>query len=70
MSQQIELPVLFSDGVRPDELELLQRKLVELVLHLPDGGLLQLGDGLLCGRLFLTGLPEVGFLSCDDKRSL
>ena len=57
LSQQVELAILFSDCVCPDELELLQSKLVELVLHLPDGRLLQLGDGLLCGRLLLAGLP-------------
>lgn len=68
MSQQVELPVLLSDGVRPDELKLLKCKLIELVLHLPDGRLLQLGDGLFSGRLFLTGLPQVRFLSCDSRR--
>lgn len=68
LSQQVELPVLFSDSVRPDELKLLECKLVEVVLHLPDGRLLQLGDGLFCGRLFLTGLPQVRFLSCDSSR--
>lgn len=68
LRQQVELAVLFSDSVRPDELELLQCKLVELILHLPDGWLLQLGNGLFCGWLFLTGLPQVGFLPCNGKR--
>lgn len=44
LGQQVELAILFSDSVRPDELELLQGEFIELVLHLPDGGLLQLGD--------------------------
>lgn len=64
LSQQVEFPVLLPDGVSPDKLELLQGKLVELVLHLPDGGLLQLGAGFLGGRLLLTCLPKVGFLPC------
>lgn len=68
LCQQVELPILFSDCMCPDKLELLQCKLIELVLHLPDGRLLQLGDRLLCGRLFLTGLPQVGFLPCDENR--
>ncbi len=68
LCQQVQFPVLFSDSVCPDKLELLQRKLIELVLHLPDGRLLQLGDRLLCGRLLLAGLPQVGFLPCDEKR--
>lgn len=37
LCQQVELPILFSDSMCPDKLELLQCKLVELVLHLPDG---------------------------------
>ena len=37
LGKQIEFPVFLSDGVRSDKLELLQGKLVELVLHLPDG---------------------------------
>lgn len=69
LCQQVELAVLFSDSMRPDKLELLQCKLVELVLHLPDGRLLQLGDGLLRGRLLLAGLPQVGFLPCEERRT-
>lgn len=42
-----------------DELELLERKLVKLILQLPDGRLLQPSDGLLSGRLLLTGFPQV-----------
>lgn len=68
MRQQVELPVLFSDSMRPDELELLQCKLVKLILHLPDGRLLQLDDGLLGWWFLLTGLPQVGLLPCDNRR--
>ena len=68
LCQQVKLPILFSDSMCPDKLELLQCKLIELVLHLPDGRLLQFGDRLFCGRLFLTGLPQVGFLPCDERR--
>lgn len=68
LCQQVKLPVLFSDSMCPDKLELLQCKLIELVLHLPDGRLLQFGDRLFCGRLFLTCLPQVGFLPCDERR--
>lgn len=65
LGQQVQLPVLLSDSVGSDELELLQSKLIEVVLHLPDAGLLQLGDGLLGGRLLLAGLPQVGLLTCN-----
>lgn len=68
LRQQVELPILFSNSMCPDELELLQCKLIELVLHLPDGRLLQLGDRLLCGRLFLAGLSQMGFLPCDERK--
>lgn len=68
MCQQVEFSVLFPDSVCPDELELLQCKLIELVFHLPDGRLLQLGNGLLSGGLLLAGLPQVGFLPCDNRR--
>lgn len=37
LSQDVEFPILFSDSMGPDELELLQCKLIKLVLHLPDG---------------------------------
>lgn len=67
LCQQVELAVLFSDSMRPDKLELLQCKLVEFVLHLPDGRLLQPGDRLLRGRLLLAGLSQVGFLPCDER---
>lgn len=63
LRQQVQLAVLLPDGVRPDKLELFQCKLIELVLHFPDGRLLQLGNRLPRGRLLLTGLPQVRFLS-------
>lgn len=66
LRQHVEFPVFLSDGVRSDELELFQRKLVKLVLHLPNGRLLQLGNRLLGGRLLFAGLPQVGLLSCDE----
>lgn len=69
LSQQVEFSILFSDSMCPDKLELLQCKLIELVLHLPNGGLLQLGDRLLRGWLLLAGLSQVGFLPCDEGRS-
>lgn len=71
LGQDVEVSVLLPDGVGSDELELLQRKLIELVLHLPDVGLLQLRDGLLGGQFLLCGFPQVGFLSYlqwKDKR--
>ena len=67
LGQQVQLAVLLAYGVSADELELLQGELVELVLHLPDGRLLQLGGGLLGGRLLLRGLPQVGLLACGDR---
>lgn len=36
LGQQIEFPILLSDSVCSDKLELLQGKFIELVLHLPD----------------------------------
>lgn len=59
----MEFAVLLPDGVCSHELELLQGKLIKLVLHLPDVGLLQFGGGLLGGGFLLRGLPQVGFLS-------
>lgn len=67
LCQQIEFSVLFPDSMRSDELELLQSKLIELVLHLPKGRLLQLGDRLLCGWLLFARLPQVGFLPYDER---
>lgn len=63
LRQQVELPVLLPDSMRSDELELLQSKLIEVVFHFPDGRLLQLGDGLLGGRLLLARPPQVRFLA-------
>lgn len=57
LRQNNELPVLLSDTMSTDELELLERELVELVLHLPHVRLLQLGDGFFHRRLLLTCLP-------------
>ena len=68
LRQQVELAVLLADGVGADELELLQGELVEVVLHLPDGRLLQLGGGLPGRRLLLRGPPQVGLLTCSRKR--
>lgn len=42
LSQQVKLSVFFPDAVSAYKLKLFQRKLVELVLHLPYVGLLQL----------------------------
>lgn len=53
------LSVLFSDGVGAHKLKLLLGKLVKLVLHFPDDGLLQLGRRLLGGGLFFAGLSQV-----------
>lgn len=70
LRQHEELAVLLSDGVRPHKLELLQRKLVELVLHLPDFGLLEFTDGLPGGELLLGGLAQVRLLAWEDNRAL
>lgn len=64
----MEFAVLLPDRVCSHKLELLQGKLIKLVLHLPDVGLLQLGRGLLGGGLFLRGLSKVGLLPyCAEK---
>lgn len=67
LRQHKELSVLLSDTVSADELELLESKLVELILHLPHIRLLQLGDGLFSRRLLLARLPQVGLLTCKTK---
>lgn len=63
LRQEIQLAILFPHAVSTDELELLEHKLVKLVLQLPDGRLLQPSDGLLSGWLLLAGFPQVGFFS-------
>lgn len=68
LGQDVELAILLPDGVRSHKLELLQGKLIKLVLHLPDVGLLQLGRGLLGGGLFLRRLPQVGLLPCRAEK--
>lgn len=68
LGQDVELAVLLPDGVCSHKLELLQGKLIKLVLHLPDVGLLQLGRGLLGGGLLLRGLPQVGLLPYSAER--
>lgn len=61
LGQEVQLAVLLLHTVSADELELLERKLVKLVLQLPDGRLLQPSDGLLSEWLLLAGFPQVGF---------
>lgn len=63
LGQDVEVAVLLADRVGSDELELLQGKLVELILHFPNVRLLQLCDGLLGGQFLLCGFPKVRFLS-------
>lgn len=57
--QEVQLAVLLPHAVSADKLELLERKLIKLILQLPDGRLLQPSDGFLSGRLLLTGFPQV-----------
>lgn len=68
LSQDVKLSVLLPDGVRSHKLELLQGKLVKLVLDFPDVGLLQFGYRLPGGGLLLRGLPQVGLLACGRFR--
>ncbi len=68
LSQQVKLAVFFSDAVSAHKLKLFQRKLVELVLHLPYIGLLQLWDGLFSGRFLLTRFPQVRLLACSSSQ--
>lgn len=63
LGQDVEVSVFLTDSVGSDELELLQSKLIELILHFPDVRLLQLGDGLLGGQFLLCGFSKVRFLS-------
>jgi hypothetical protein len=63
LGQDVEVSVFLADSVSSDELELLQSKLIELILHLPNVRLLQLRDSLLGGQLLLCGFPKVRFLS-------
>lgn len=67
LRQHKQLPVLFSDTMSANELELLERKLIELILHLPHFRLLQLGNGLFSRRLLLACFPQVGLLTCKTK---
>lgn len=56
LCQHIKFSVLLPDGMGAHKLELFERKLIKLVLHLPDVGLLQFGNGLFGGGLLLSGL--------------
>lgn len=65
LSQQVKLSIFFPDAVSAHKLKLFQRKLIELVLHLPYVGLLQLWDGLFSGRFLLARFPQVRLLTCN-----
>lgn len=67
LPEDVKLPVLFSDGVGTHKLKLLLSKLVKVVLHFPDVGLLQLGCGLFGGGLFFSGLPQVRLFPLSEK---
>lgn len=68
LPEHVKLSVLFSDGVGAHELKLFLGKLVELVLHFPDVGLLQLGCGLFGGGLFFSGLSQVRLLPLSKTK--
>lgn len=50
--------------------ELFKCKLVKVILHSPDVGLLQLGDRLFGGGFLLGGLSQVGLLSWSNTEIL
>lgn len=52
------------------KLKLFERKLIKLVLHFPDVGLLQLGYRLFGGGLLLGCLPQMGLLSWKNGKEV
>lgn len=69
LPEDVQLPILFSDGVGAHKLKLFLGKLVKLVLHFPDVGLLQLGRRLFGGGLFFGGLSQVRPLPLSKRQN-
>lgn len=59
LPEDVKLSILFSEGVGAHKLKLFLGKLIKLVFHFPDVGLLQLGRRLFGGGLFFSGLSQV-----------
>lgn len=70
LPEDVKLSVLFSDSVAAHKLKLFLGKLVKLVFHFPDVGLLQLGCCVFGGGLFFSGLSQVRLFPLRKRKTV